>query len=635
MLAREVIDSIRALDDVSDKAGLVAKLTPFEGFLGQILLRRGSTQSSIYFLESGTTVSVLRDGSVTSVLQLQRDSEMVWEFVPGMLFGEENSVIEGQKEFPTDIIVSSSKASGFKIEFNELKEFLSPAILADIRIDAISRLVCSFCDIHSVPRQQVNESIRNQSHVMNLKCGQVLDVASIIRMYSLCDTILVSQGALGFAENDENIGKLEIGHSYSVRALQHLKVSALTSETSIIVTENFRMQVCTPTSQKARVQSGSVSPLSSKRKIENITFTIQQDSLVEYKKPNILTKPGWKKPGFNLDISCPPTSVAFFRSHMCSPKKRKTGLVLSLESLESLHILGIGAFGTVELVRHEISNSVFALKKIRTSTSLVNREVSIMGRLENHPFVTNLIRTFNDHENTFLLMEAGLCGDLFELVNQRPVQQLTNMEIRFLVPQLVLALEFMHRNNIIYRDVKPENVILCVDGYLKLTDFGMGKHLEDGARTYTLCGTTAFLAPEILVLGGYSKAVDWWGLGVLVFEIATGTFPFQNNNMSALRRCHKKFQSEYPECEIFEKLDSEISELVCILLNPDETKRHLLRTSSLLKNIDWVKVQNRDVTPPGSFLNCIASSQMLSVANQKASFYKPLFLEAPSPTCVY
>ena len=91
-------------------------------------------------------------------------------------------------------------------------------------------------------------------------------------------------------------------------------------------------------------------------------------------------------------------------------------------------------------------------------------------------------------------------------------------------------IEYLHSKNFIYRDLKPENILLAADGYLKLTDFGFAKYLEDGVKTYTLCGTPEYLAPEVIYSQGHGKEVDWWTLGILIFEFVTGSLTFTKIN---------------------------------------------------------------------------------------------------------
>jgi protein kinase A len=132
-----------------------------------------------------------------------------------------------------------------------------------------------------------------------------------------------------------------------------------------------------------------------------------------------------------------------------------------------------------------------------------------------YPFLIRLHEHFKDNSNLYLVMSYVNGGDLFGLINK--LGRFPEDNAKFYAAQIVLAMEYLHHNNIVYRDLKPENVMVTSSGYLKLTDFGFAKRLDGSGRTWTLCGTPEYLAPELIQGLGYGLSVDWWTVGVLTY----------------------------------------------------------------------------------------------------------------------
>lgn len=198
------------------------------------------------------------------------------------------------------------------------------------------------------------------------------------------------------------------------------------------------------------------------------------------------------------------------------------------DELEILQTLGRGAFGRVKLVRHLPTGSAFALKCLVKSRIVENNlrehvlnEKRVMTALD-HPFILRLLSTYKDRKYLYFLVELALGGELFTYLRRR--DRFEEPVARFYIASVVLVFQHMHSKRIAYRDLKPENILLDTDGFMKLADFGLAKVVTD--RTWTLCGTPDYLAPEIILNRGHDKAVDYWSLGVLIFELMTGTAPF-------------------------------------------------------------------------------------------------------------
>jgi cGMP-dependent protein kinase len=204
---------------------------------------------------------------------------------------------------------------------------------------------------------------------------------------------------------------------------------------------------------------------------------------------------------------------------------------VQLSDLCIIATLGVGGFGRVELV--QISNDPkrsFALKQMKKSQIVETRQQQhIMSEKEimseaNSDFIVKLYKTFKDRKYLYMLMEACLGGELWTILRDRG--HFDDATTRFYTGCVVLAFDYLHTRNIIYRDLKPENLLLDANGYVKLVDFGFSKKLQSGRKTWTFCGTPEYVAPEIILNRGHDISADYWSLGVLMFELLTGTPPF-------------------------------------------------------------------------------------------------------------
>ncbi|XP_060583592.1 cAMP-dependent protein kinase catalytic subunit PRKX-like isoform X1 [Ruditapes philippinarum] len=314
-----------------------------------------------------------------------------------------------------------------------------------------------------------------------------------------------------------------------------------------------------------------------------------------------------------------------------------------LSDYEILSTIGTGTFGRVVLARNRETRNYFALKVMAITDVIrlrqvehVTNEKEILSSIT-HPFIVNMF--WANHDDTFLymLMEYVPGGEVFSYL--RNYGRFSNTMANFYASEIVSALEYLHSRSIVYRDLKPENLLLDRDGHLKITDFGFAKKLLD--RTWTLCGTPEYLAPEIIQSKGYNKAVDWWALGILLFEMIVGTWtlcgtPEYLAPEIIQSKGHSKavdwwslgilifemivgfppFFDDQP-FGIYEKilsgkidwprhLDPVVKDLIKKLLVPDRTKRlgnmkngaEDVKKHKWFKSIEWEDVLARKLTPP-------------------------------------
>ncbi|XP_055386691.1 cGMP-dependent protein kinase, isozyme 2 forms cD4/T1/T3A/T3B isoform X2 [Condylostylus longicornis] len=206
-----------------------------------------------------------------------------------------------------------------------------------------------------------------------------------------------------------------------------------------------------------------------------------------------------------------------------------------LTDLRVIATLGVGGFGRVELVQmHSDQTRSFALKQMKKAQIVETRqqqhimsEKEIMGEA-NCEFIVKLFKTFRDRKYLYMLMESCLGGELWTILRDKG--HFDDSTTRFYTACVVLAFDYLHSRNIIYRDLKPENLLLDEKGYVKLVDFGFAKKLQNGRKTWTFCGTPEYVAPEVILNRGHDISADYWSLGVLMFELLTGTPPFTGSD---------------------------------------------------------------------------------------------------------
>jgi len=274
-----------------------------------------------------------------------------------------------------------------------------------------------------------------------------------------------------------------------------------------------------------------------------------------------------------------------------------------LNSVNFIRTLGKGAFGRVRLAIVKQTGEYVAVKCLKKSHLIRTKQVDHVSseyqilKLTRHPLLVNLIGFTQDSSYLYFALEFVPGGDLFTFL--RRLGKFENAQAKIYASQIALMFEYLHSFDIIYRDLKPENLLIGADGYLKLTDFGFAKFVTD--RTYTLCGTPEYIAPEILLNKGHGKPVDWWTLGVIIYEMIAGIDPFTDEDPMMIYRkilkCKFSFTSNF---------DRGAKSLVKRLLVVDLSKRYGnlrkgvgdIKQHSWFKEINWIQMVLKQAKMP-------------------------------------
>ncbi|KAK1168290.1 ribosomal protein S6 kinase alpha-3 isoform X3 [Acipenser oxyrinchus oxyrinchus] len=271
-------------------------------------------------------------------------------------------------------------------------------------------------------------------------------------------------------------------------------------------------------------------------------------------------------------------------------------------------VLGQGSFGKVFLVRKVTgpdAGQLYAMKVLKKATLKVRDRVRTKMERDilvevNHPFIVKLHYAFQTEGKLYLILDFLRGGDLFTRLSKEVM--FTEEDVKYYLAELALALDHLHSLGIIYRDLKPENILLDEEGHIKLTDFGLSKEsIDHEKKAYSFCGTVEYMAPEVVNRRGHSQSADWWSFGVLMFEMLTGTLPFQGKDRKETMTMILKAKLGMPQF-----LSSEAQSLLRMLFkrNPanrlgagtdgvEEIKRH-----QFFSTIDWNKLFRRELHPP-------------------------------------
>ncbi|CAF1198050.1 unnamed protein product [Rotaria sordida] len=286
-----------------------------------------------------------------------------------------------------------------------------------------------------------------------------------------------------------------------------------------------------------------------------------------------------------------------FDAKYAQPSKQ----MVKLEDFQLERTIGMGMFGRVMLAKYE--NKLLALKIIEkhaiveyAQVECILSEKRILQAI-NFPFIVSLVYSFKDNSHLYLALEFASGGEMFVHFNH--VKKFSEDQVRFYVAQIVLILEYLHYLSIIYRNLKVEEILFAADGYLKLTDFRLAKVAHD--RTFTLCGTPEYLAPEIITGIGYNKSVDYWALGILIYELAAGFSPFQDEDPMKVYTNILRGTFNTPQ-----HFSSDLTDLIHKLLQSRPANRYGnlqngvndIKNHKWFSSMDWVSLFKKRIKAP-------------------------------------
>jgi serine/threonine protein kinase len=263
--------------------------------------------------------------------------------------------------------------------------------------------------------------------------------------------------------------------------------------------------------------------------------------------------------------------------------------------------------GKVFLVREIKTGEIYALKVLRKDNIITRNQVehtkterSVLGYVK-HPFIVGMNMAFQSKDKLYFVLDYCAGGELFFHLGK--LGKFPEPRARFYAAEIVLAISYVHSLDIIYRDLKPENVLLTSQGHIRLTDFGLSKEgirsSSSGANSF--CGTPEYLAPEILNRQGHGRAVDWWSLGALLYEMLTGLPPFYCQDRERLFEKIRRSELHYPA-----SVSRPAKSMLKGLLVKDPTKRlgsgptdaEEIKLHEFFAEIDWQKLSRGEIPPP-------------------------------------
>lgn len=307
---------------------------------------------------------------------------------------------------------------------------------------------------------------------------------------------------------------------------------------------------------------------------------------------------------------------------------------LELDDWRNLGVLGEGGFGTVCLYQQASSGRQIALKKMKKRQIIdtkqvdhIKSEIHILNAAK-HPYIVSMEGISQNPKFIMIGMEYVRGGEFFNYL--RKVGRLNMAQTVYYSAQVALMLEYLHQNQVVYRDLKPENLIIDHEGLLKLTDFGFAKKIQ--GRTYTFCGTTEYLAPEIVLNKGHSFPVDWWALGILIFEMLVGVDPFNAPDPMTVMDNIAKNRLKIPA-----HVPTPARSLIERLLEPDLDKRFGnlqngaadVRNHQFFDSIDWNLLQSRSI--PAAYKPPRDSSETMTPYNTSSEMNVPALQSSADP----
>ncbi|KAI5868700.1 hypothetical protein GGS23DRAFT_592454 [Durotheca rogersii] len=334
------------------------------------------------------------------------------------------------------------------------------------------------------------------------------------------------------------------------------------------------------------------------------TSQLHQHQMYSPVTPVSKPQPVQETPSLSSGTTLPPPA----RKPLPSATDPGTGQRIGLDHFNFLAVLGKGNFGKVMLAETKKSRRLYAIKVLKKEFIMEHDEVEsirsekrvfLIANRERHPFLTNLHACFQTETRVYFVMEYISGGDLMLHIQRGPFGA---KRAQFYAAEVCLALKYFHENGVIYRDLKLDNIMLTLDGHLKIADYGLCK--EDmwyGTTTGTFCGTPEFMAPEILLDKKYGRAVDWWAFGVLIYQMLLQQSPFRGEDEDEIYDAILADEPLYPihmpreSVSILQKL---------LTRDPDQrlgsgpTDAQEVMSQPFFRNISWDDIYHKRVQPP-------------------------------------
>lgn len=344
-----------------------------------------------------------------------------------------------------------------------------------------------------------------------------------------------------------------------------------------------------------------------------------------------VTEPSPNHSSENTPLASPSKSRPRKKSFLASNSIKIADLQVGPNSFEKIRLLGKGDVGKVYLVREKESNKLFAMKVLskkemiernKIKRALAEQEILATS---NHPFIVTLYHSFQSEDYLYLCMEYCMGGEFFRALQTRHSKCIPEADARFYASEVTAALEYLHMMGFIYRDLKPENILLHQSGHIMLSDFDLSKQTDsnknpslsinsnglnhksqltldtkiciDGFRTNSFVGTEEYIAPEVIRGQGHTVAVDWWTLGILIYEMLFGTTPFKGATRNQTFSSILKADVTFPDTQV---MSSNCKNLIKKLLIKDENKRlgsklgaSDIKNHAFFKNVRWALLRNQ------------------------------------------
>lgn len=293
---------------------------------------------------------------------------------------------------------------------------------------------------------------------------------------------------------------------------------------------------------------------------------------------------------------------------------------VGIERFEFLRVIGRGTYGKVMIVRRLDNGKIYAIKTMRkelifrkNATDFALSELNVWKIVAKHPFAVQLRCSFQSKTKLYFVMEYYAGGELFWHLRDR--ESFTETQAKYIIAELCSIIGFMHSKNILYRDIKPENIVLEKTGHVRLADFGFAiERLKFDSRENSFVGTPEYMAPELIDEKNYGRGIDWWACGILLYELIFGIPPFYSKNLKLM--CTKIQNDKLEFDDEYAVVSEQCKDFLTKILDKDEARRlgsgprdvEELKIHPFFSEINWDDLDNKTMTMP--FIPETSSSEM-------------------------